>query len=126
MSLTRDALQASVAEPNAAWQKAAGTKETAAALTELPQALVFDDALDEPIWYDSARKLLRYRGFMCNASYVQLRRVCDHPAYITALEQLYLGSAMEEPRPLGRMVLRVGAPLTALAAVAGAMVFWLR
>ena len=126
MSLTRDALQANVAEPNAAWQNAAGTKETAAPLAELPEGLVFDDHLDEPIWYDSKRKLLRYRGFMCNASYVQLRRICDRPAYIAALEQLYLGSAMEESKPLGRILLRVCGPLAALLMVGGALVFWLR
>src|SRR5947209_1614945 len=105
MSSTRNALQASTAEPNAAWQKAIGTRETATPLAELPVGLVFGDDLDEPIYYDGARKLLRYRGFMCNASYVQLRRICDHPAYNAALEQLYLGSAEEERRPMGRMLL---------------------
>jgi hypothetical protein len=126
MSVTRAALQANVAEPTSAWQRALGTKETVAPLAELPEGLVFDEGLDEPIWYDGTRRQLRYRGFMCNASYVQLRRLCDHPAYIAALEQLYLGSAEEESRPLGRMLLKIGAPLTALAAVVGALVFWLR
>jgi hypothetical protein len=126
MSATRDALQANVAEPTSAWQRALGTKETAAPLAGLPEGVVFAEALDEPIWYDATRKQLRYRGFMCNASYVQLRRLTDHPAYIAALEQLYLGSAEEESRPLGRLLLKIGAPLTALVAVAGALVFWLR
>src|SRR5438270_4925787 len=93
-----DALQAKPAEPNAAWHKALGDKQTAAALAELPAGLVFND-FDEPIWYDSARKLLYYRGFMCSASYVHLRRLCERPEYIAALEQLYLGSAEEERRP---------------------------
>lgn len=126
MSSSRNAMQAGAAEPTAAWQKALGNKETSAPLAELPTGLVFDDALDEPIWYDSNRKLLRYRGFMCNASYVQLRRICDHPAYIAALEQLYVGSAVEQPRPLGRMLIGIAAPLTALLVVGGAMALWLR
>jgi hypothetical protein len=126
MSLTRDALRASPAEPNTAWQKAAGSKETAAPLRELPVALSFDDTLDEPIWYDSARKMLRYRGFMCSASYVHLRRICCEPAFVAALEQLYLGSAMDEAKPIGRMVLRIAAPLAALLAIAGTMALWLR
>jgi len=126
MSLTRDALQATVAEPTSAWQRALGNRETVTPLAELPAGLVFDEALDEPIWYDAVRKQLRYRGFMCNASYVQLRRLSDHPAYIAALEQLYLGSAEEPSGSLGRTLLKIGAPLTVLVAVAGALVFWLR
>src|SRR4051794_19760105 len=105
MSSTREAVQATPAGPNAAWHKALGTKQTAVPLAEVPMGLVFSDDLDEPIWYDSARKLLCYRGFMCSASYVLLRRICDHPTYITALEALYLGSAEDEPRPMGRMLL---------------------
>ncbi len=126
MPANRDALQDGPAPPNAAWRNALGTKETTAALAELPVGLVFDDALDEPIWYDRGRKLLCYRGFMCSASYVHLRRICEHPAYIAALEQLYLGSAMEEKRPMGRMLLGIAAPLTALLVVGGALALWLR
>jgi hypothetical protein len=126
MSLARDALQACAIEPNAAWKQAAGTKETAAPLAQLPAGLAFDDALDEPIWYDSARRVLRYRGFMCNASYVHLRRLCEHPAYIAALEQLYLGSALDDAKPVARLLLQVAGPLTVVAAVAGAWLLWLR
>ena len=126
MSLAPDALQACASEPNVAWKQAAGTKETAAPLAELPAGLVIDDTLDEPIWYDGARKLLRYRGFMCNASYVHLRRLCEHPTFIAALEQLYLGSAMEDGKPIGRILLRLAAPLTAAAAVAAAWMLSLR
>ncbi len=85
MSLARDALQARSVEPNTAWQKAVGRKLTAARLEQLPAGLHCDDALDEPLWYDEARKLLCYRGFMCNASYVLLRRLSSHPEYIAAL-----------------------------------------
>jgi len=38
-----DALQAKPAEPNAAWHKALGDKQTAAALAELPAGPVFNE-----------------------------------------------------------------------------------
>jgi hypothetical protein len=123
MSSTRDAPEARSVEPNTAWQQAPDRKLTAARLAQLPTGLAFDH-VDEPIWYDEARKLLCYRGFMCNASYVLLRRLSDHPAYIAALEQLYLGSAAEEGGSPMRWVWKLAAPLAVAGAVAGAWL-WL-
>ena len=125
MSLARDALQARSVEPNTAWQKAVGRKLTAARLEQLPPGLHFDDGLDEPLWYDEARKLLCYRGFMCNASYVLLRRLSSNPDYVAALEQLYLGSALEDERPGSRLLWKLAASVSIAAAAAGTWL-WLR
>jgi hypothetical protein len=125
MSVTREAVEAGPATANAAWQKAAGRKQIAARLEHIPAMLKFDDALDEPICYDSARKLLCYRGFMCNASYVLLRRLSDNPEYITALEQLYQGSAIEETGSRSGLLWKIGTPLT-LGLTAIGLWLWLR
>jgi hypothetical protein len=102
--------------PNTAWQQALGSQEIAVHLERLPAGLVLDESLDEPLWYDSARKLLCYRGFMCSASYTHLRRLSHDAAYLIALEKLYLGSSVEQT-PRRRIGLWVAIGLTvALAA----------
>jgi hypothetical protein len=123
MSTSTDALQAPAMTANAAWQKAVGSKLTVTRLEHLPALLSFD-GVDEPIQYDGALKLLCYRGFMCNASYVQLRRLSDNAEYIAALEQLYVGSSVEESRSSARLWLGIAGPLT--VAIATGMWLWLR
>jgi hypothetical protein len=119
MSSARDALQAPTLPANAAWQKALGGRETAAKLEQLPAGLMLGDDLGEPIWYDPQRRLLVYRGFMCNASYGCLRRLSGDAAYLVALEQLYLGSANDDPPRRGSLLLRVAGPLALVMAAVG-------
>jgi hypothetical protein len=118
MSSARDALQAGAVATSQTWQKALGGKETTATLAQLPPGVVLGDELGEPIWYDSARQLLAYRGFMCNASYSCLRRLSADAEFLAALEQLYQASAADDTPRRSRLLLGLAGPLAvALAAV---------
>lgn len=79
--------------PTRAWEAAAGRPEVAAPLDRLPAGLAFTDATGEPIHFDAAARQLRYRGFMCQASYIYLRNLSPEPPYQAAIDCLYLGTA---------------------------------
>jgi len=110
------------AGPSQAWQNAAGQHETAARLRQLPPGLAFGDNIGEPMYYDAARQLLLYRGFMCQASYNYLHRLSLDPDYETAIDQLYMGSASGGSRRDWRWPT---ATALVLAAMALLLVFWL-
>ncbi len=44
--------------------------------------------------YDATRRVLVYRGFMSSGSYGDLRRLSTDPAYVAALDALYVGIAV--------------------------------
>src|SRR5687767_6224381 len=70
---------------NKTWGQAEGLKETAARLDRLPPGVGFAATFPEPIAYDEARKLLVYRGFMCQGSFNYLRQFSNDPDYLAAL-----------------------------------------
>jgi hypothetical protein len=112
-----------LAIPCQAFQTAAGQKETAVPLRRLPPGVTFGDNVGEPIYYDSVRKMLIYRGFMCQASYNYLHRLAiTDPEYETAIDQLYLGSAVEG---LGHSWRWLIGTVIAVAAAAGGIWLWM-
>jgi hypothetical protein len=117
--------EAHLAIPSKAWQNAAGQKETAARLRRLPPGLTLGDEVGEPIYFDAARQLLHYRGFMCQASYNYLHKLALDPEYETAIDQLYMASssALVDSGRSWRWLLL---PILALGALATALAFWLR
>ena len=105
-----------------AWQAAASERETLVPLGRLPEGVVFADGFAEPIRYDTTRRALIYRGLMLSASYADLRRVSHDPAYLTALDELYIATAL----PAGgtaRWPLWLALALLGAAALAGG--WWL-
>jgi len=74
------------------WSEAEGQREIEAPLKVLPVGLSFSDDFPEPIRYDSVRKLLLYRGFMCYGSFHYLRQLHSDSGYARALDQLFTSS----------------------------------
>ena len=68
-----------------------------------------------------ARALLRYRGFMCQASYNYLHKLSHDPEYETAIDQLYMGSALGDRRGSWRWAVLLA---VALIVAAGIWVLW--
>src|SRR5262245_12290244 len=98
---------------NQTWQEAEGQREACVRLDRLPPNLNFPDGFPEPITYDPARKQLKYRGLMFSGSYTYLRKLSADPAYLAALDQLFIATSAPA-RSTGRWFLVVAA----LAAVA--------
>jgi hypothetical protein len=114
-----------LAIPCKAWQNAADQKEVCARLRQLPSGVAFGDEVGEPIYFDAARKLLLYRGFMCQASYNYLHKLSLDPEYEAAVDQIYMASStalMDGGRRWRWLVL----PILALGAIATILAFWLR
>src|SRR5262245_23738920 len=84
------------------WHDAAGQKELAARLQRLPPGLHLPADFPEPLMYDDQRKLLVYRGFMSQCSYTYLRQLSNDPAYLVAVDQLYVGSSYSVARASSR------------------------
>lgn len=80
---------------NKTWQEAAGEREVTAPLAALPLGVAFGEDFPEPIQYDAARRVLRYRGFMSNTSFQELQHLSNDLFYMRALEQLFTASAIE-------------------------------
>jgi hypothetical protein len=100
---------AALVMPCKAWENAAGQKESTARLSHLPPGISFSDAVGEPIYYDTGRQLIHYRGFMCQASYNYLHKLSLDPEYETAIDQIYMASAQGEDRGIRRWgILTVG------------------
>jgi hypothetical protein len=105
---------------NKTWAQAAGQRETSVVLQQLPPGVEFPDDFPEPIRYEPAHKLLRYRGMMFHGSYEFLHALSSERAYLVAIDGLYIGSS-ESPRQRAWLHW-----LAACAAVGiGALVFWL-
>jgi hypothetical protein len=84
------------------WLDAQGLPEVAAKLTALPNDLQFPDDFPEPICFDTARKLLLYRGFMSYSSYRCLRQLHADTEYTRALEELFIASSgVQQPASQG-------------------------
>jgi hypothetical protein len=75
------------------WAEAAGQPETATRLDGLPKGVSFPDDFPEPIRFDPVRKLLIYRGFMSSVSYRFLHGLNSDPAFLAALDVLFLATA---------------------------------
>jgi hypothetical protein len=116
---------AHLAIPSKTWQNAADQKEVSAKLRRLPAGVTFGDEAGEPIYYDAARKLLLYRGFMCQASYNFLHKQSMDPEYEAAIDQIYMASSsalMDGGRSWRWLIL----PILALGAIATVVAFLLR
>lgn len=114
-----------LAIPCKVFQGAADQKEVSARLRQLPAGVAFDDQVGEPIYYDAARKVVLYRGFMCQASYNFLHKLSLDPEYEAAIDQIYMASSsalVEGGRNWRWLVL----PVLALGAIATVLAFWLR
>lgn len=107
---------------NKAWEAAAGKKETAVRLKRLPPGVTF---VDEPIHYDEARGLLLYRGFMFHPSYLYLHKLAIDAEYQAAIDQLYLGSAVEPSQRKYSSLVKLAASLLVAVAALGVW-FYLR
>lgn len=105
-----------VACRNKTWRDAEGQKETVVRLERLPPGLVLPDNFPEPLTYDPARKLLRYRGLMFSGSYSYLRKLSGDPAYLTALDQLFIGTSCPASK-VGRWTLLAAGIVAAALAV---------
>ena len=105
---------------NKTWQQAEGSREVSARLAALPAGVQFLDDFAEPIRYDAARRLLLYRGFMTNTSFVELQRLSRDLDFARALEHLFTASAQEtEPKPKSWLWVVTGAiVLAVIAAIA--------
>jgi len=114
--------EAALTIPCQAWQNAAGQHETAARLRQLPPGLSFGDDVGEPMYYDAARQVLRYRGFMCQASYNYLHRLSLDPEYECAIDHLYMGSAQGGTGRDWRWIVGTAIGLSAAALL---LAFWL-
>jgi hypothetical protein len=116
---------ADLAIPCKVFQNALDQKEVSARLRQLPAGVRFDDKIGEPIYFDAARKLLLYRGFMCQASYNYLHKLSLDPEYEAAVDQIYMASssALQEG---GRRWRWLVPPIVILGAIATALAFWLR
>jgi hypothetical protein len=99
------------------WDACAGLPECEVPLAQLDSAVCFDDDYPEPIRYDAARRVLRYRGTMSHASFVRLHSLSRDRDYLRAMEQLFVASA--PPLPVQSLV---GSPLTWLGLAAVAVV----
>lgn len=108
-----------VAFRNKTWGEAEGQKETVASLDRLPAELKFPESFPEPITYDSGRKQLKYRGLMFSGSYTYLRKLSNDPAYLTALDQLFIGTSTANA-PGGRWTVVIAAVVAVALAVFGA------
>jgi hypothetical protein len=109
------------------WDACAGLHEVQSPLTKLDSAVVFGDDYPEPIRYDAARKVLRYRGFMSHATYVKLAALSDDRAYQTALERLFVATSPTAEAPAWQMPWRSMAVAAAAAIVlAGGWLAWNR
>ena len=106
---------------NKTWREAEGQKETRVRLDRLPPTLTFPENFPEPITYDPARQQLMYRGLMFSGSYAYLRKMSTDPAYLAALDQLFIGTSCN-PSKTGRWLLMVSA--LAGVALAAAAVWW--
>ena len=111
--------QEKVAYRNKTWGEAAGQKETVVSLDRLPAELRFPEDFPEPIIYDAARKQLKYRGLMFSGSYSYLRKLSNDPAYLTALDQLFIGTSTANA-PGGRWTLVIAIVVAVALAVFGA------
>ena len=56
------------------WEQCAGQRESEAPLSALDAAVSFGDDFPEPIRYDAASGVLRYRGLMSHGSFRRARR----------------------------------------------------
>jgi hypothetical protein len=72
----------------------ASQRETAVTLDHLPPGLDFPADYPEPIRFDPDHHRLVYLGVMLNASYTHLRRLSHDPAYLAAVDDLYVLSAL--------------------------------
>jgi hypothetical protein len=98
-------------------------RESEIPLSNLDASIQFDGDYCEPIRYDAARRVLRYRGTMSHASFVHLQALSRDRLYQRALEQLFVASAMPpEPSMQAGKWLAVGGLSTAL--VVGAAGAW--
>jgi len=70
-------------------------RRTAVSLEQLPEALKIPDYLRHRISYESARKLLVFRGFMSSADYYFLRSCSGDANYIRAINELHEKSSFE-------------------------------
>ncbi len=93
---------------NKTWRDAEGQKETAVRLERLPPNLLFPEDFPEPITYDPGRHQLKYRGLMFSGSYTYLRQLSHDPAYLAALDQLFIGTSSPASRS-GRWALLIAA-----------------
>ena len=107
---------------NKTWREAEGQKETAVRLDYLPAPLAFPETFPEPISYDPARKLLKYRGLMFSGSYTYLRKLSTDPAYLAALDQLFIGTSCPASGA-GRWLLVVAGVIVVALGVFGAVWF---
>jgi hypothetical protein len=116
---------ADLAIPCKVFQNSVDQKEVCARLRQLPAGVKFDDQIGEPIYFDAARKMLLYRGFMCQASYNYLHKLSLDPEYEAAVDQIYMASssALQEG---GRKWRWLALPILLLGAIATALAFWLR
>ncbi len=114
-----------LALPCKTYQNAVDQKEASARLRQLPAGLVFGDEVGEPIYYDAARKVMLYRGFMCQASYNYLHKLSLDPEYEAAIDQLYMASSAALADG-GRSWRWLALPILVLGLIATALAFWLR
>ena len=116
---------ADLAIPCKVYQSAVDQKEVSARLRQLPAGVKFDDEVGEPMYFDAARKLLLYRGFMCQASYNFLHKLSLDPEYETAIDQLYMASSSALVDG-GRRWRWLALPIITLSIIAAALALWLR
>jgi hypothetical protein len=97
-------------------------RESEIPLSNLDASIQFEGDYCEPIRYDAARRMLRYRGTMSHASFVHLQALSRDRLYQRALEQLFVASAMPpEPSMQAGKWLAIGGLSTAVVVgVAGA------
>src|SRR4029434_353100 len=75
------------------WEQCAGQRESEAPLSWPDSSLSFGDDFPEPIRYDAARGVLRYRGLMSHGSFRYLGSLSRDYRYQRALEQLFVATA---------------------------------
>jgi hypothetical protein len=109
---------------NKTWREAEGQREATVRLDRLPANLNFPESFPEPITYDPARKVLKYRGLMFSGSYAYLRKLSADPAYLAALDQLFIATSCPGSK-MGRWVVVLGA-VVAVALAVFAIVWSLR
>jgi hypothetical protein len=75
------------------WEQCAGQRESEAPLSGLDGVVTFGDDFPDPIRYDAARGVLRYRGLMSHGSFRYLGGLSRDYRYQRALEQLFVATA---------------------------------
>jgi hypothetical protein len=102
---------------NRSWDSCAALRECFVPLNGLEISISFD-GLGEPIRYDTEHGLLRYRGTMSHASFLQLQKVCRERHYQRALEQLFVASALPPSPTVSARPWLIGAGGVAATALA--------